>query len=289
LGLGWLLWGKYKSLLADAEATIGTLNKRITDLEAELEACRKSRMEAEGNVSMLRGRIREMESAVSSGANDVPAVGFQAVAAYKADAGDKWYVAIGNNTLQIIEGIGPKMEEVLRENGISDFSLLAASSGHQLRDILNKYGDKYRIIDPNTWPQQAKLAQDRQWSDLISLQKTLDTGRSDTATDGNTDSKLEKWLIKAGVLRRWTQDDLKAIEGIGPKIEGLLHDAGIKTWRALSETSAASIQDILTAAGPRYALAVPETWPKQAELAANGLWEELQAYQDYLNAGKEKK
>ncbi len=290
LALGWLLWAKYKTMMEDLETKISGLNIRIQGLEADLEACKKARMEAEGNVSLLRGKMREMEASMSAGIGAVSVGGGLGLASLSAseNSGDKWFAAIGTNKLQIIEGIGPKMEEVLRENGITDFSELAAKNPENLREILNKYGDKYRIIDPNTWPQQASLANERKWNELISLQKTLDTGRSDTATDGLTDSKLEKWLIKAGILRRWVQDDLKAVEGIGPKIEQLLHDAGITTWRSLSQTSVTAIQDVLTAAGSRFTLADPATWPKQAELAADGKWDELQAYQDFLNAGKEK-
>lgn len=290
LALGWLLWAKYKALMEDLETKISGLNIRIQGLEEDLATCKKTRMEAEGNVSLLRGRMREMEANLSAGIGAVSvAGGLRSSATGAAEStGDKWFAAIGTNKLQIIEGIGPKMEEVLHENGISDFSELATKNPENLREILNKYGDKYRIIDPNTWPQQAALANDRKWNELISLQKTLDTGRSDTATDGMTDSKLEKWLIKAGIIRKWVQDDLKAIEGIGPKIEQLMHDAGITTWRGLSQTNVQAIKEILTAAGSRFALADPATWPKQAELAADGKWDELQEYQDFLNAGKEK-
>lgn len=289
LGLGWLLWGKFKAMVRDLEASISQHLLKIKSLEADLEACKKLRMEAEGNVSLLKGKIKELELNVSGPATNVtvPATAITTTNV-AAESGDKWFAAIGNDKLQIIEGIGPKMEEVLNENGISSFASLAAASGSQLREILNKYGDKYRIIDPNTWPQQAKLAQDRQWQPLIQLQKTLDTGRSDTATMGSTDSKLEKWLIKAGVIRRYEQDDLKAVEGIGPKIEQLLHQAGIKTWRVLSTTSVESIKEILSNAGPKFSLADPATWPKQAQMAADGLWDELQTYQDFLNKGKEK-
>lgn len=290
LGVGWLLWSKYKSMMEDLETKITELNIRSQGLEADLDACKKVRMEAEGNVSLLRGRMREMEANLSSGIGAVSVAGNlknKGIASTES-TDDKWFAAIGDKKLQIIEGIGPKMEEVLNENGISGFSELAASNTQNLREILSKYGDKYRIIDPNTWPQQASLANDRKWNELISLQKTLDTGRSDTATDGFTDSKLEKYLIKAGILRKWVQDDLKAIEGIGPKIEQLLHNAGITTWRGLGQTSVTAIQEILSAAGSRFALADPSTWPKQAGLAADGKWDDLQAYQDFLNAGKEK-
>ncbi len=295
LGLGYLLWGKFKALFSEKENELNTLNLKFQGLEADLTVCKNARMEAEGNVSMLRGRMRELEASMSGAKGAVKISTSSAPAAFVAtgvsggETTDKWFAAVGNGKLQVIEGIGPKMEEILRENGISDFSLLADTTPETLREILNKYGDKYRIIDPNTWPKQAALAKNRQWNDLIALQKTLDTGRSDTVTDGHTDSKLEKWLIKAGVLRRWVQDDLKAVEGIGPKIEILLHNAGIKTWRSLADTSVTRIQEILDAAGPRYALAEPATWPKQSELAADGKWEDLQSYQDALNAGKAKK
>ena len=295
LGLGYLLWGKYKSLLLNKEIELNSLNLKLKEIEADLLACKNARMEAEGNVSMLRGRMRELEAANSGAKGAVKISGVSTSAAIAAtsvgvaETTDKWFAAIGTGKLQVIEGIGPKMEEILRENGVQDFSTLASSTPEALRTILNKYGDKYRIIDPNTWPKQAALADKRQWADLISLQKTLDTGRSDTITDGHTDSKLEKWLIKAGVIRRWAQDDLKAIVGIGPKIEILLHNAGIKTWKSLSETSVGRIQEILDAAGPRYSLAEPETWPKQSALAADSKWDELQSYQDALNAGKPKK
>lgn len=299
LGLGYLLWSKYKSLLDESESKISHLNLRITGLEADMEACKKLRLEAEGNVSLLRGKLRESELAMASTVNIsrnkapiAPTTTISGIVASASaennDSDDLWFAAIGTDKLQIIEGVGPKMEEVLRENEIQHFSALASMSPTALRDMLNKYGDKYRIIDPNTWPQQAGLANDRKWNDLIALQKTLDTGRSDTATVGVTDSKLEKWLIKAGIIRRWAQDDLKAVEGIGPKIEQLLHAAGIKTWKALSETPVTKIQEVLTAAGPRFALADPGTWPQQAGLADDGNWDALLKLQDALNAGKTK-
>jgi large subunit ribosomal protein L27 len=82
-------------------------------------------------------------------------------------------------------------------------------------------------------------------------------------------------------------DDLKKIEGIGPKIEGLLNEAGITTFTQLAEASAESVKEILTAAGPRYAIHDPATWARQALMAANGQWAELKILQDELNGGKE--
>ena len=83
------------------------------------------------------------------------------------------------------------------------------------------------------------------------------------------------------------EHDLQVIEGIGPKIEKILKDAGIKNWALLADAESSYLKEILMAASGRYRLAVPDTWPKQAALAVEGKWDELKAYQDILDGGKE--
>jgi ribosomal protein L27 len=83
-----------------------------------------------------------------------------------------------------------------------------------------------------------------------------------------------------------TGDDLKKIEGIGPKIAELFYAAGITTFEQLSETSTARMQEILDGGGPRYATHNPMTWGHQASLAADGQWDELKELQDELNGGR---
>ncbi len=84
-------------------------------------------------------------------------------------------------------------------------------------------------------------------------------------------------------------DDLKIIEGVGPKIEQLLKDGGINTWVELSEAEVDRLKEILDAAGPRYQIHDPSTWPAQAKFASEGKWEELKEYQDMLMGGRETK
>lgn len=82
------------------------------------------------------------------------------------------------------------------------------------------------------------------------------------------------------------QDDLKIVEGIGPKIEELFHNAGIKTWKALSETSVEKCSQILSDAGSRFSMHNPGTWPKQCQMAYEGKWSELKSWQDNMDGGK---
>lgn len=97
--------------------------------------------------------------------------------------------------------------------------------------------------------------------------------------------KAAKITLPSG--KKVAQDDLKLIEGIGPKIEGLLHEGGITTWQALADAPEEQVQAILDAAGPRYNIHSPATWAKQAALAASGAWEELEKLQDELDGGRE--
>lgn len=199
----------------------------------------------------------------------------------------KWnpYAKLDSDNLQIIEGIGPKMDEVMKKYSVGTWSALAGNTANDLRSILDREdASRYKIIDPTTWPQQAQLAVDGKWQELIQLQKDLDTGKTDTM--GGTDSKLEKIMVKLGLLKKWKKDDLKAIEGVGPKIAGLLNNSGISTWKKLANTSVDVLEKILEEAGPRFKLADPGTWAKQAQLADEGKWEELQEYQDFLDGGK---
>ncbi|MGB4840332.1 MAG: helix-hairpin-helix domain-containing protein [Saprospiraceae bacterium] len=86
-----------------------------------------------------------------------------------------------------------------------------------------------------------------------------------------------------------SKDDLKKIEGIGPKIAEILSSKGIKTFADLSKAKADNLKKILDEAGPKFNIHDPATWSKQAALAAKGSWDELKKLQDVLNAGKTKK
>ncbi len=81
-------------------------------------------------------------------------------------------------------------------------------------------------------------------------------------------------------------DDLKKIEGVGPKIASLLAEGGLETFAKVADASADQIKEILLAAGNRYKMHDPTTWPAQAKMAAEGKWDELKAWQDELDGGK---
>jgi predicted flap endonuclease-1-like 5' DNA nuclease len=81
-------------------------------------------------------------------------------------------------------------------------------------------------------------------------------------------------------------DDLKVIEGIGPRLERVLRAAGVTTYAQLAELRPGRIRTLLKESGTR--MADPRSWPEQAALAAEGRWDELARVQKDLHRGKRK-
>lgn len=93
-----------------------------------------------------------------------------------------------------------------------------------------------------------------------------------------------KTITFNGTKYNW--DDLKIVEGIGPKIAELLNNAGITTWEQLAVTSPYRLREILDAGGSQFNISVPDSWPNQADLAAKEDWDALKKLQDELDGGK---
>lgn len=218
--------------------------------------------------------------------------------------------AASADDLRIVEGIGPKIEQVLNENGISTFRQLAETSEERLREILAGAGNRYKMHDPGSWAEQARLADAGDWEALKSWQEILKGGRETGSYDapaeliGNA-QLIEDQSVEAATVAETISngvyaepdilpvtdmpvaiDDLKVVEGIGPKIEELLVARGISNYATLASTPVAELKGILESAGSRFAIHDPGTWPAQALLASNGEWDNLKAYQGFLNAGK---
>lgn len=79
-------------------------------------------------------------------------------------------------------------------------------------------------------------------------------------------------------------DDLTKVEGVGPKIAETLVAANITTFADLAKLDSEKISEIISDVGGGHN---PDTWPKQAQMAADGKWDELKAWQDEMDGGIE--
>jgi predicted flap endonuclease-1-like 5' DNA nuclease len=290
--LGWLIWGRWIKKVRILEEKLGASRADYNKLNRQYKECIEGKSTLESDLrntknnlnasnAELRNLRRQQDEASKISGSSIGSAPLAAAAVTpppipkkeKVDI-DK-YAAISMDNLQIIEGIGPKMEQILKENSVNNLLALSKESTKGLRAILDKYGDKYKIIDPSEWVEQAKLAHSRQWDNLVKFQKS----------DGS-ESKAEKLFVKMGIIKAFKLNDLKAIEGIGPKISELLVENNIATWTALANTSIDQLRTILNSQGAKYKLSDPSTWPQQAQMAADGDWDRLKELQDQLNIRK---
>ena len=79
-------------------------------------------------------------------------------------------------------------------------------------------------------------------------------------------------------------DVLKKLEGIGPKVEQILNEAGITTYAELAKSDAEKLREIL--ADAKLQMMNPDSWAEQAGLAAKGDWDALEKLQDELKGGR---
>jgi predicted flap endonuclease-1-like 5' DNA nuclease len=115
------------------------------------------------------------------------------------------------------------------------------------------------------------------------------SGSSGFSASSNLGGSAVGAAFSAGALppgiAAFRQDDLGAIEGIGPKIHELLRGAGITNFTQLAATPMAKLVSILEAGGPRFKLANPGTWCEQAALAAKNDWVGFDKIKKELVAG----
>ena len=83
----------------------------------------------------------------------------------------------GPDDLEVVEGIGPKIGQLLRQHGVTTFLQLASASPAEIAAILEKGGPDFRIANPGTWPEQAGYCVRNDWAGLKRLQDRLTAGR----------------------------------------------------------------------------------------------------------------
>ena len=174
--LGYLLGRLFGNNNKESEAYIA----RISQLESDLEACKKSRNTLENDLQSAKDSITKLSadddvhiSSFSAPVKDVPAVFFSADAA-KAAFGKK----VKQDDLKIVEGIGPKIEQLFHGFEIKTWKALSETSVEKCKEVLKSGGDRFKMHNPGTWPKQAQLAYEGKWKELVEWQDKLDGGKA---------------------------------------------------------------------------------------------------------------
>ena len=177
--------------------------------------------------------------------------------------------------------------------------LVAFLLGMLLCGLLRKLGIccSHHDSDSNDYPTRRAPPPDRSGGYSADMHSLLRGNDSDTKRDSGAGLSIGAGLSAAvaGVggfasnilqLGEGRKDDLKKLEGIGPKIEQVLNTAGIQNFEQLAALTPDVIKPLLDNAGGQFKMHDPKSWPYQAELAAKGDWERLKEYQNLLIGGQ---
>lgn len=175
---------------------------------------------------------------------------------------------IERDNLTLIEGIGPFLERKLNENGIFTYEQIGTFDDRRIEEVTKDIQFFEGRIKKDDWVGQAKSL----YQIKIQNPKAFEL----MAQNNEIISEAPELM-----------DDLKVIEGIGPKVEQLLKDAGFINLTDIAAAAATDLQEILDKAGSNFRLQDASTWPAQARLAVNGDWDLLEEYQQKLKGGKE--
>lgn len=213
--------------------------------------------------------------------------------------------------LRVIDGVGPKVLSILNKNNIKWFHDLAGVEVSKLTGIFAWAGKNFESLDFSTWGHQATLAADGKWDELESYKLSLkDTKKEAVAkasvaapsvvvhrheekthtveakkVETKTESTVE--VIEAEskpvmVISEKEMNDIQKINGIGPKLEEVLHGSNIKSFQDILDTPMDTLKDIIKNAGSNFSLIDPSTWHDQAAIAVRGAWDEFEKFQDNM-------
>ena len=286
--LGYLLFARYRKRAAALEAELKQVKAHAHETEQQLVSQRYQHDElrkahhllesdlrhSEADRTILEGKLQRLE-AQEELLVETTAAGPEPPEIRAADSGIG--AAFERSNLQVIEGIGPKIESVLRQRGINQWGDLAERSVEQLTTALTEAGINPKVHTPDNWPRQAELAARGDWTALIELQKFV----SGNVRGGGT-AKVEKLHARQSGGGDFKRNDLQIVVGINAQIAGVLQQAGIRTWKELGQHNPKQLRQILIDAGvdPRHNR--PDTWPRQAQLADAANWRDLEALQRTL-------
>lgn len=151
-------------LLDDYRATLAACSMEIDQLTA-------SHAQAVNEVASLKAQLAAAQTAV--GPPPLRSYNWQQTLspARQTPASVPPVKGESNDDLVLIDGISPKIAELLQGCGIRSYGQLAAANVEQLRGILDAAGTRFRFADPESWPYQARLAAAGEWDALMSWQR----------------------------------------------------------------------------------------------------------------------
>jgi len=163
--LGYLL-GR---LFGGGSNNIDEWKNKNAKLQADLDAC-KGKLSAKGTSGA--GKTAAVASSLAATSKASSSSSFNAAAA-KAAYGKK----VKQNDLTVVEGIGPKIQELFHNHDVKTWRSLSECSQATCQKVLDSGGKRYQMHDPGSWPKQAGMAADGKWAELAKWQESHKGGK----------------------------------------------------------------------------------------------------------------
>ncbi|MCK6694159.1 MAG: hypothetical protein L6Q97_18915 [Thermoanaerobaculia bacterium] len=307
LWFGWILWSRYRQTAEKLRLDNESLNASLNALRAELDGLKVKLSEAENERTTLaaqaqnlgweldnaRSQILVLQSDMGKIQERNRQLESELALTQPAETAGSEAIPLevetpqGQAEAELVELERAAAPEDTAGETVPEYQEAEyPEEEYEIADAMDVPESRYTAADAEQWlPELPPIERKDEAVTMIPLSELVapTTGQEGIAETATAEPREEPFVVAAVTGPR---DDLKIVEGIGPKIEELLFKAGITTYGQLAATSVQQLKDILTNAGPRFVMHDPGTWSAQALLAANGEWDNLKAYQDFLNAGK---
>lgn len=125
--------------------------------------------------------------------------------------------------LSIIEGIGPKIANILFDNGVFTFRQLATTPVYKIREMLDEAGSHFSMHDPSTWVEQALLAAEERWDELDALKDRLIGGREVVEMPPTIVEEPvveeKSWLVEEEKVETAIEEPVQVVQEVETQIE----------------------------------------------------------------------
>jgi predicted flap endonuclease-1-like 5' DNA nuclease/archaellum component FlaC len=286
-----------KAKLTDYQLDISRLNAQVNTLKAELGGITRDNESVNG----LRNDVRDLSGKVGALTVENERLKSQPAAAVSVDTGE---LDASKAALAAIESSNAALKTRIAElegilAGLQASASSAAVTGDEAAKAATEAADaKAKLSEAAIEAGNLRLRLEQLTAETGGMKTEAETLSAEnevlkakvTALQALADAMPTSFATASPVAipaEPVVPDDLKIIEGIGPKIEELYNAAGIFTFKQLIGTPVEKLKQILVDAGSRFQMHDPTTWAEQARLADEGKMDELKALQDRLNAGKE--
>ena len=165
--------------------------------------------------------------------------------------------------LKEINGVGPQMEEMLNGFGVISWEQLAILSKDDIATLDDALEGFTGRIERDEWVPQARdfIKNGHQPVKRAKPKPAVKKDKSGRTIVSN----WSKGKTKLGTPGAGHKDDLKVVNGIGPKMEGILNDFGITTWEQLAAFSKADVEKVNDAIATFPGRIERDEWVAQAK------------------------